>query len=673
MQHTYCRLCEGACGLLAEADTAGKLSGLSGDRTDPISGGFICDVAQASIGALQHPERITQPMRRRDGVLVPTDWETAIREIGAQLREIRGQTGPNSVALYLGDEVERSSRDWIRALAFGVGMGTPNLFTEQCLGAGPRLKMTELALGHPSHLISDLGRAHYVLLLGADQRTAGWGPGQAGAAYEAALSHSRKTKSTRVVTADPRKTALAEAMDQHLAIRPGSEPFLLMGMLSAIVSGSWSDTQFVRDYTSNAEQLAAVAAQWPLDRCAEICGVEKSALSGVALKFSRSAMSVIHPSAGSFSNAHSAVGAWAWATIHGLTANMLRPGGLYEHKALIDLHPLLAAIPTASAPRTRVAGAPLLRMQAPATLLADEILTPGEGQVRALLNVAGAPMDRLPARARTRQALEGLELLVHMGRVMDDTAAMADWVLPLVHPWERSDVTLHNTEQLPLTGALYTPAVSAAPPEARTPGEILRSLFSVVRPGLRGSAWGRHLGILAKLTARVDAEGWEQRLLDWAGDVEWSDLQKPPGRVISGHSNRAIWRVSHPDERIDLFPESIRAAVARLEPQASEAGMPLFLRTSARPDRAPDAHHRTQGEPCAYVHPSSGVADGAEITVETRYGSARVIARHDARLREDTVDLPSARVPAALDLLSPDRIDPITGAPELDGVSCRLA
>jgi formate dehydrogenase len=357
---------------------------------------------------------------------------------------------------------------------------------------------------------------------------------------------------------------------------------------------------------------------------------------------------------------------------HALTANLLRPGGLYECQSPIDLHPILASIPTQQAPRTRVAGAPLMMMQAPATLLPDEILTPGEGQIRALLNIAGAPMDRLPARSRTRSALAQLDLLVHMGRVMDDTAKMADWVLPLVHPWERFDVTLHNTSRLPITGALFTPAIAAAPPEARTTDEILRALFSVSRPGLRGSPWGRHVGMIAQVAARVDAENWEQRVLDWVGDIEWEGLQAPPGRHITGPSDRATWRVTTPDERIDLLPEAIRAAVGRLQPITPDPERPFFLRTAALIDRAPDHHHRDPTEPFAFVHPDAGVRDGQEVTLQTRYGAIQVVARHDPSLRPDTVDLPAARVPEALDLLSPDRIDPITGAAEMDGLHCRL-
>lgn len=672
MLHTYCRLCEGSCGLTAQLDPSGTLQSLHGDPSDPISGGFCCDVATTSLQAIRHPQRITQPLRRVDGKLVATDWQTAIQEIGAQLRAIRSQTGPGSIGLYLGDEVDRSSRDMMRSVAFGVGMGTSGIFSELCMANGPQLRMTELSIGHPSPLLADLSRAHFLLLLGADMDHVGWGPGMAGAGFKRAIQHSRKTKGTRVVSADPRRTALAQSMDQHLAIRPGSEPFLLLGVLSAILHGDWDDRQFVHDYTRGRDQLSAAVGDWSVARCAEQCGIDTSILSGVALKFSRAAMGVIHPTAQSFRNAHSAVGAWAWTTIHALTANLLRPGGLYDHRALIDVHPVLRNVPTDKAPRSRVSGMPMLHLQTPATLLTEEILTPGEGQVRALLNIAGAPLNRLPGREKTRAALGQLDLLVHMGRVMDDTAKMADWVLPLVHPWEREDTTIHNAARLPVTGVLYTPSITAAPPEARTADEILRALFSVVRPGLRGSVWGNHVGMLSQVFARMEGERWEQRILEWVGDIEPQQLQQSPGRHITTASDRATWRITTPDERIDLLPEAMVAALARLQPFANDSKHPLFLRTGAPIDRAPDAHHRGDVEPFAYVHPATGVTDGQEIQVETLHGRISVVARHDETLRTDTVDLSAVRVPAALDLLSPDRIDPITGAPEMDGVRCRI-
>ncbi|MEL6348270.1 MAG: molybdopterin-dependent oxidoreductase, partial [Myxococcota bacterium] len=322
---------------------------------------------------------------------------------------------------------------------------------------------------------------------------------------------------------------------------------------------------------------------------------------------------------------------------------------------------------------SRRSGFPPMLMQAPATLLADEILTPGEGQVRALINIGGNPLRRLPAPGRVKDALASLELLVHIGRVQDDGAALADWLLPATHPWERDDKTLHNAMQLPLTGVLGTPSVSTAPPEARTPAEILRALFTAVRPGLRGSVWGRHLGLFAQYLARADLAGWEARILEWAGDVSPEQLGSPPYRVIQGASDRATWRPSTPDERLDLLPNGIQAILQRIEPPVADAARPLFLRTSSRVDRAPDDLHRSAPlDACAFVHPDTGVKDGQPVSLETVYGAVQLIARHDERLRPDTVDASAARVPAILGLLNPDRLDPLTATPEMDGLNCAL-
>ncbi len=666
--HTYCRLCEGACGLLAHVD-GGRLSALEGDRTDPVSGGYICPTATASIAALRHPERITAPLRREGGALVPATWEEALADIGERLRTIRGQTGARSVGVYLGDEVSHASKDWVRSLAFGVSMGTSAIFSEQCMGAGPRVRVTELMIGHPTVLLPDVGRAHYVLLLDGEQEQAGWGPMQAGE-HVRALEHSRKTKGTRVVVASSRKTPLADKMDQHLPIRPGTEPFLLLGMLSAIVSGSWYDAQYIADYTSGFERLTELLAPWGVARCAEICGLPRAVLSGVALKFSRAAMGVVHPGHSAFNNASSALGAWAWLALHTVTANTLRPGGIYEHAGALDLHPLLASIPTADAPRTRTGGHPLLLMQAPATVLADEVLTPGEGQVRALVVVSGDPAGRLPATGRVTEALEALDLLVCCSRTHNATTAHADWVLPTLHPWERADLTLHNSMLLPVTGLLATPALVEPAGQTRSVEDILKALHAVVHPGLRGSVWGRHLGLIAQYLSRTELSTWEERVVDWASDVEIDDLAAEPHRALTGATDRSLWRPSTPDARIDLLPEAIAGMLSRLEPPATSDAMPLRLRTSRRTDRAPDAHHRAAPEPRIALHPDRGVREGQRVEVVTRHGRLSLPVRLDPTLRPDTVDVSAAEVPGALTLLGGERIDPLTGAPELDGLAC---
>jgi anaerobic selenocysteine-containing dehydrogenase len=670
--HTYCRLCDASCGLLAEV-AEDRILSLQGDPTDPVSLGFACDVATRSPGALRHPARITTPMRRVDGKLTPATWAEAIEDIGKRLRDTRSRGGARSVGVYLGAALERSSRAMARSLAFGVGMGTPNLFSEQCLRGGPRTVLTELMLGHPAALQVDVGRAHYVLMLGGNQRDFNWGPLMAGMAHERWLQHSRKTKGTKVVVADPRKTDLAGDVDQHLAIRPGTELFLLLGMLSAAVKGNWGDEQYLRDYSTNLGALGDALAPWTVERCAGICGIDAATLSGVALKFTRAAMGVVQPASGTFLNAHPALTAWAWLALHTVSANTLRPGGLWENKSIFDLNLAVSTIPTATAPRTR-GGHALHLLQAPATALVEEASTPGEGQLRALVCVEGDPLGTLPGSGAVRAALDGLELLVCIGRHESATAARAHWVLPAVHPWEREDIHFFDAPLLPFQGSARTPALVAPAGEARPVEDILAELFSAVRPGLRGGAWGLHVGVLAQAAARADLGHWERRVVEQLGDEAGALFDAPPYRVDRGESDRATWRPSRPDHRIDLLPDAIAALLARLEAPAPSADFPHWLRTATPADRAPDALHRAEGkrDPGVRLHPDHGIAEGARVRVSTRHGSVVATAHLDPSLRADTVDLPAGYAVDALSLLDAGGIDALTGAPQMDGLGCRV-
>ncbi len=669
--NTYCRLCDGACGLVVDLDD-NRVSGVRGDPSDPVSEGYSCEVADASVQAVSHPNRVTRPLKREGGELVPCSWDEAISEIGAKLREIRGQSGPASLGLYLGDAVQRSSHSLARALTVGVGLGTPNILSTQCREAAPRIRAAELALGHPVNLLTDLGRAHYVILLSGGQRESSWGQQYPGMAHEQWIQHSRKTKGTKVVVADPKKTELAESVDQHLPIRPGTEAFFLLGMASAILKGGWVDRQYLRDYASGLDELEGMLAPWDVERCADICGLKAAMLSGVALKFSRAAMAVIHPGPGTFQGGNGLVAAWAWMVIHTLTANTLRPGGLYDHRGLIDLHMLWSSLSTDGAPRTRVGDHPLVLLQAPHTALPDEVLTPGEGQLRALLCVEGNPAWDLPESPRAREALRQLELLVCLTRTLDQTTEFADYVLPTTHPWEQRDLHFLDATALPAHFTQLAPALVPVQGEARSPDEILRGLFAEVRPGLRGSVWGRHLAMIGRAAASADLEQWAQRLSEWLGGLDWDTLSEAPHRIHEGDTNRANWRVSHDDNRIDLSPDPMGRLLSDLRAPSPDERFGLWLRTSARVDRAPDAHHRDAVDPGVSAHPDVGIADGAQVKVETAYGSVQATLHHDSRLRPDTIDVPAGYVVDANALLAGARSDAGTGAPEADGLPCQL-
>lgn len=671
--HTTCRLCEARCGRQAWFEMDGRLV-LRADPLDPVAGDFPCAMAEDSPQALNHPHRLLGPLRRdASGSLIPATWEEAFADIGQRLAASRSRHGARSLGLYLGDSVQRRSRTLARSLAVGVALGTPNIFSTLSNGAGPRLRMTELMLGQATPLLADVGRAHYVLVLGEDPLERDWGPMHAGATQAAALRFSRKTKGTKVVVASPRKGPLADQADQYLAIHPGTEGWLLLGLLSAIVKGGWTDAQYVRDYSHDIERLSAVLSAFPAERCATACGLEPAQLAGLALKFSRAAMAVVHPGHGCFSGEMGSVAAWAWICLHTVTANTLRPGGIYAHPGVVDLQLAYQALATADAPTTRVGAYPLLLLQAPGTALADEALSPGDEQLRALICVEGDPLLEQPDSARTRQALGGLDLLVCLSSWRSPATEQAHWVLPVAHPWEEEELHLLDNAQMPVDLLALGSALVDPPEGARPSEQILRELVRAAHPGARGSAYGAHFAFGARFLAGADLHAWEERVIDWVGGIELESLAPPPHRVHKGDTNRAQWRVSHADGKIRLLPPEIEPLLATLEPMPSDPELKLRLRTSARGTRAPDPLHLATGaDPGLRVHPDLGLPEGARVQVRTRYGRIAATVRLDPRLRPDTVDLPMGFSHDAMALLSAELRDPLTGAPRLDGLACTV-
>lgn len=670
MNHrTFCRLCEGACGVLAVSDGA-VLRAVEPEPQDPVSGGFLCDVARRSPAVLNDERRVTRPLRRSGDGLVAVSWDEAIAGVASALREARSRGEARSIGLYLGEAMQRSDRGLVRALATGVALGTPSVFSELSEGAGPRLLAVERALGHAAPLLPDIGRAHYVLALGGEQDGSGWGPLVRGRAHAEWLAHSRRTKGTRLVVAGPRATAFAKDASQHLAIRPGSEPFLLLGMLVAVVKGGWHDPQYVRDYTRSWDALVGLLAPWTVERCAERCGVDAAALSGVALKFSRAAMAVVVPDASTFASAHASLAAWAWITLHTVTANTLRPGGIYDHEGVFDIHHALALLGSDKAPRTRTTDHALLLMQAPAAALPDEVLVPGEGRVTALLCVRGNPARRLPGAGRVAEALRGLDTLVCLATHEDDTTAMADWVLPVLHPWEREDLETAGAALLPRDAARYTPAVVAPTGEARHEADILAEIAAAV--GSARGDWGWHVGLVGRHLATTDLAEWERRLAGWLGDEEWDTLASAGG-IDQGESDRSLWRISREDGRIELVPSGTDALLsAAVATDAVDAALPMVLRTSAARSTARDAVHRTGPDPGIALHPDTGIPDGARVRIRSLHGVVEGVARLDEDLRPDVVDIPSESSVLATALLSGERLDPLVGTAVRDGVACAV-
>ncbi len=666
---TWCRLSECAASLLAEVDDA-RITRLSTDPDGPMGRGAPCGIC-THVPDL-HTGRILRPRRRIGDRWEETSWEVAIREIGAQLKEIRKQSGVRAIGTLAGTPVGLSSASTIRTLAWTVALGSPNLYSYLSSHGAGWLRATELVLGRALPLQSDIGRAHYVLLLGANQEAQGWGPLQGGRELGAELAHARKSRGAKVVAADPRRTPLAAGADLHLAIRPGTELFLVLGMIAAILENDWTDRQYVKDYCDGREALREALAPWTLERCAAACGIGAEAIGGVALKFSRAAMAVVHRSPQALNSAHSTLTGWAILVLHALTANLLRPGGVYENRGLADTHALAAQFASAGAPRTRVGDFPLLLLQAPAAVLCDEITLPGDDGVRALISLHADPATELPGGPRARAALEALSLLVAVDTFETETTRRAHWVLPGTHAWERSDLQFVATSTLPYHLAQATPALVPPAGEARDVEEILSALFGAVGPAFR-SPFGPHIRLRAGRLVTADLEAWIGEHLGQRGIPSHAEVAAAPHGWFGGDVDRATWRVETPNKRIALLPEAIVPLLRSLAPQVATAGFDRWLLTSAARDAALRRQDRAvPTDPGVHLHPSAGFDEGARVRVRTTAGVVEATVHLDPELRPDAVDLPAGYAVDVGALIPSDRLDPLVGTAPWNGLPCRV-
>lgn len=672
-EHTsWCRLDECMAGVVATVD-GDRIVGIAPDPENVMGRAGACPQVLASAGASRDPRRLLSPRKRVGDRWEDIPWEQALDEIAGRLKDIRKQAGPRALGLYAGAPVGTNTGGVARTLAVALGWSTPNLYSPLSTMGGPWVRAAELVLGHPVALQGDLGRAHYVVLLGANQDAQGWGPLQAGRVWGPELAHSRKTKSTKVVAVDPRKTPMAASADIHLPIRPGTELFLLLGMVRHVLDHDFRDVQYTDDYCNGLAALKEALAPWPLDRCAEICGVPAEDVRTVALKYARSAMGLVHKSAQALNNRHGTLTAWATLVLSALTANLLRPGGHYDNRGVLDVLPVVRKVPTDGAPRTRAGGFPLLLLQAPGAVLADEILTPGEGRLRALLSIQGDPARELPGGPRLQEALASLDLLVAMDLADNATTRLAHYVLPATHAWERADLHLHDTALLPWRTTQATEALVPPPGEARDEADVLAEIFRRVGPTLRGGVHGAHLRLLGSFVATADLAKWEKRLLDGSNVVDLDTLEDARHGWYGGDIDRATWRISTPSGKIELLPDAIAAELGRLEPPTAPAGYDLWLLTGAARDSALRPFDRPEPrDPGVTLHPSAGFPEGARVRVRTQAGAVEATVHLDPTLRPDTVDLPAGYEVDAMALLPTDALDPFVGTPAANGLPCRV-
>ena len=482
-KYRICPFCEATCGLEVVVDGRDVIA-VRGDDADVFSQGFICPKGVALAQLDQDPDRLRQPLVRHNGALVPVSWDDAFAEVERRLMPIIAQHGADAVAVYLGNPNVHNLSLALYGQAFLRTLRTKNVFSASTVDQMPKQLAAGLMFGtFTSVAVPDIERCDFLLVLGAnplDSNGSLWTvpdfPGRLRALQQ---------RGGRCVVVDPRRSRTALAADQHVFIVPGTDAYLLMGIIHTLFSENLVNLGRLAEHANGVAAVGAAAAPFSAAAVAAVCGVAAETVRQLTRDLARAEHAAVYGRIGTCTQTFGTAASWLVDVCNVLTGNLDRAGGV-----MFPLAPAFA-FNTYGAPgvgrgvrtgrrRSRVRDAPEVAGEFPVACLAEEIETPGDGQIRALVTIAGNPVLSTPNGERLARALESLECMVSLDIYLNETTRHADVILPGLSPLEESHYDVIFPQFGYRNAARYTPPVFAAPADRPREWQTLLRLTGIV-------------------------------------------------------------------------------------------------------------------------------------------------------------------------------------------------
>ena len=474
-----CPLCEATCGL--EITMRGdEVARIRGDRQDVFSHGFICPKGSTLKQFQADPNRLRTPLVKRDGSHVEATWEEAFEEVARRLVPILDEHGRDSCAVYLGNPNVHNLAGTIYNSPLVMALATKNIYTAATVDQMPKHVSSGLMFGDPFAIpVPDLDRTDYLLMLGAN-------PWESNGSLATAPDFPGRLKAIqerggRFVVVDPRYTRTAREADEHISIRPGTDAHWLCAIANVLFAEGLVDPGRLADHTVGFDVVEDLVAPFTPEAVEPVTRIDPVATRRIARDLAAAPTAVVYGRIGTQTVEFGTLASWIVDVLNILTGNLDRAGGaMFPYAAHARPHPETGGGRgfTIGRYHSRVRGYPEVRREFPAATLPDEIETTGDGQVRALITVAGNPVLSNPDSARLDAALGTLEFMVSVDPYLNETTRHADVVLPPPSPLEKSHYDLAFSTLAVRNVANWSPAVLEhdGPPEE----EILARLALIV-------------------------------------------------------------------------------------------------------------------------------------------------------------------------------------------------
>jgi anaerobic selenocysteine-containing dehydrogenase len=686
-----CPLCEATCGLEIKLD-GDRIVSIRGDEADVFSKGFICPKGSALRALHEDPDRVRTPLIRDGDDFREASWDEAFALIDARLPPILA-ADRNAVAVYIGNPTAHNLSNLLYTRVLTRSLSSRNLYSASTVDQFPKQMSSALMFGTGTTVpVPDVDRTDHLLILGANPFASN------GSLMTAPDMRGRlralRARGGKLVVVDPRRTRTAQEADEHHFIRPGTDALLLFALVSTLFEEELADPgERISGLCAGLDEVQALAAPFTPEAVAPSCGIAADQIRRLARELAAAPTAAVYGRIGTCTQEFGTLASWLVDVVNVLTGNLDRPGGA--------MFPLAAAGHANAAGEpgrgrgarfgrfaSRVRGLGEVFGELPVVCLAEEIDTPGEGQVRSLITLSGNPVVSTPNSGRLDTALDKLDFMVSLDVYVNETTRHADVILPAPSPLRRGHYDLALYQFAVRNVANYSPP--ALPPQPELPDEWVTLVrlagvaagmgpdadIAALDDGVARTLVARELETPGSAAAELSAEDVMTALEPRVGPERLLDLMLRTGpygdgfgsRAEGGLSLTALEQAPHgidlgplrprlPDAlrtrsgQIELAPESLVADVERLRAALSrpaDAGPVLVGRRHLRSNNS-WMHNlpvlvRGKARCTLQVHPEDaerfGLSDGGPARLRSRTGTVDAEVEVTDEIMPGVVSLP---------------------------------
>ena len=657
-----CNICEAICGIEIAANGDERLE-IRGDKDDPFSRGYICPKAVALQDIHYDKDRLKHPVRRTGDGWQRIGWDEAFDEVAQNLKRIKTKYGRNSIAAYLGNPTVHNYGAILFAPPFLRSLRTRNKFSATSVDQLAHHLSAYLMFGHQLLLpIPDLERTRFFLILGAN-------PVVSNGSLMTAPGMPRRLQEIRerggkVVLIDPRYNETARVVDRHLFIRPGTDVLLLLALLHVVFEEGLTRLDHLASFTKGVKTVADLVVQFPPERVAATTGIDAVEIRNLAREFAAAESAVCYGRIGVSTQEFGGLCQWLINVLNIVTGNLDRPGGaMFTLPAFdpISAPESLAARGSFARRHSRVRKLPEFTGEFPVAALAEEILTEGPEQVKALVTLAGNPVLSTPNGRELDRALASLAFMVSIDFYINETTRHAHIILPPTSSLERGHYDLAFNLLAVRNTAKFSPALFEPAGDTREDWEILLELQTRMEhaplPGrVKRKFMQQFLGPERMLDLGLRFGPYGAKFNPFSSGLTLQKLKKAVHGIDLGPLKPCLpARLRTADKCIDLAPEAIVKDVERVKSKfvdgalhESNGHLLLIGRRQLRSNNSwmHNSERLVKGKPrCTILmHPEDaaqrGLEKGENVMVRSRVGSIVVPVEISDEIMPGVVSIP---------------------------------